>query len=122
MHTLARITCAAMSWSVQVAGAVRFDGLMMADHIAALGATLEPKACENCHRSFQRKTTSTRACNPCRQMYLEDSGQLWRCVECGTERKFGDHQPYKTKSKNPAAGIAAVTEHAFSRLSPGSLA
>jgi hypothetical protein len=112
-----------MSWSVQVAGAVRFDGLMMADHIAALGATLEPKACENCHRSFQRKTTSTRACNPCRQMYLEVSGQLWRCVKCGTERKFGDHRPDETKSKKlHCRHCAAVTEHAFSRLSPRSVA
>jgi hypothetical protein len=72
-----------------------------ADHqVTTPQLSLEPKARENCDRPFQRKTTSTQAfCNSCRQMYLEISGQLWRCVECGTERKFGDHQPYETKSK-----------------------
>jgi hypothetical protein len=79
-----------------------------ADHqVTTPHLSLEPKACENCHRPFQRKTPSTQAfCNPCQQMYLEDSGQLWRCVECDKERKFGDHRPDETKSKQSTAGIA----------------
>ena len=94
---------------------------MMADHTVALGAiALEPKACENCRRLFHRKQTSTTVfCNPCRQMYLEDSGQLWRCVGCSTERKFGEHEPDATKGKFLRCfHCAAVTEHAFSRMTP----
>ena len=97
------------------------DGLMMADHTIALGAiALEPRSCENCRRPFLRKTTSIQAfCNPCRQMYQEDGGQLWGCVDCGTERKFGDHPPETTKGKFlRCAYCVAVTEHAFSRMSP----
>jgi hypothetical protein len=98
------------------------DGLMMADHTLAMGSiALEPKSCENCRRPFQRKTTSVQAfCNPCRKMYQEPSAQLWGCVECGTERKFGDRRPDDTKGKFlHCSHCAAVTEHAYSRLSPG---
>jgi len=94
---------------------------MLADHqVTTPRVSLEPRACENCRRLFHGKQTSTTVfCNPCRNMYLEDAGQLWRCIECSTERKYGDQQPDETKGKFLRCfHCSTVTEHAFSRMSP----
>ena len=84
--------------------------------------TLEPKSCENCRQPFLRRSNRFRVfCNPCTNMYQESGTQLQACVECGTERKFGDGRP---DDKRPlqlyCRHCAQVTEHAFSRLSPRS--
>jgi hypothetical protein len=98
-----------------------FDGLMLADHTLAPGATpLKLRTCENCRRPFlSNKPTSLifAFCNPCRKMYQELEAQLWGCVECGTERKFGDYGPEKTRGNFLRCGFCArTTEHAFSRM------
>jgi hypothetical protein len=83
---------------------------------------LELKGCENCRQGFLRKNTSVQVfCNRCRQMYQEDSNQLWGCVECGTERKWGDRLPDKAETRGKrlyCCHCATVTEHAYSRMSP----
>jgi hypothetical protein len=80
---------------------------------------LEPKFCENCARPFCRRSGSrTIFCNPCRAMYFERDSQLWGCVECGTERKWGDARPGETRGKMLRCDkCSRVTEHAFSRIS-----